>query len=64
MFMGEQAARPVLDAARGKLSVPEVAVRARVSRGLWQGETETKGAAVPVGGGVAEGWSALDKLAW
>jgi transposase len=48
------------------LSVPEVAVRTGVSKAtlyLWQKEARMKGLAVPAGSGVAEGWSAPDKLA-
>lgn len=47
------------------LSVPEVAVRSGVSKAtlyLWQREARAKGLAVPAGAGVAEGWSARDKL--
>jgi transposase len=47
------------------LSVSEVSVRTGVSRAtlyLWQREARAKGLAVPAGGGVAEGWSARDKL--
>lgn len=54
-----------LMSAPEKLSVPEVAVRAGVPKATlyqWQREARSKGLAVPAGAGVAESWSARDKL--
>jgi len=54
-----------LMSAPEKLSVPEVAVRTGVPKATlyqWQREARTKGLAVPAGSGVAESWSARDKL--
>jgi transposase-like protein len=55
-----------LMSAPENLSVPEVCVRSGVSKATlyrWQREARAKGFAMPAGGGVAEGWSARDKLA-